>query len=128
MKLSDRIKQLAEFDIHYHSFPLDESDKGFFGDVVARFDDGEGVEYISLSNILNDKFVEKSIGLYRILVAEIGAERADEETKHGLLMAGRRVEVESHVLLDLSARMMYKFELPSRSYLDLFQTSKHGDK
>ena len=44
MKLTDRMKQLAEFGVSYEARPLNEDDKQFSGDIVARFDGGEGLD------------------------------------------------------------------------------------
>src|SRR3989338_1054976 len=125
MKISDRIRQLAEIGIRYKVKPLLDSDRQFSGDIVARFEEGEGVEYIPVRKGRRRPDVdypEKEEAMYRVLVAEIGSSRALESTRHGLMAPGQRVGFEIHLILDLETKMAYEFKLPSRSYLNTLKT------
>lgn len=121
MNISERIKQLATFRVSYETshFSPNEGEKEFQGDILARFDQGEGLEFaVPNEGAFSDtRFVDKDSGLYRTLVAEIGPEEARRKTEHGLLISGRAVIIEKHVILDFGTKMAYEFELPSRKYI-----------
>lgn len=120
MKLNDRIKQLAEYGVSYNSMPLEEIDKSFEGDIVARFDT-EGLEFIlpyKKDYTKTTAHVEENDGIYRVLEGEVGNERAKKTFDHGLLQTSAVIESETHVILDFQTNMQHIFEMPSRKYLN----------
>lgn len=125
MDIQSRMTQLACFGIAIEARPLREEERTFSGDIVARFSDGAGVEYLPFAEHNGRKQVKREIaqciekedGLFKILAEEIG-QRALQAFQHGILMSGAMIAVERHVVLDFAARMHYQFNLPARVYWD----------
>ena len=125
MKLTNRIKQLMKFGLSLESQRLTEKDKEFEGDFVARFDEGEGLEYIVPQKgqfPMVTEVMKKEDGFYRLLVDEIGEIEAEKTFDHGISYTGTIIESERHVILDFVTGIKYKFEMPSRSYINPIQT------
>ena len=124
MKLTKRIKQLTKFGLSIESQRLTEKDKEIEGDFVARFDEGEGLEYVVPQRGQFPRVTEvmkREDRFYRLLVAEIGEIEAEKTFDRGILHAGAMIESEQHIILDFTAGIKYKFEMPSRSYLKPIQ-------
>ncbi len=126
MKLSERITQLAKLGVRYSSFSKFNDREShdvypFEGEfLIARFDDGEGVELINSGNICMP--AKEDDFLYVVLKAEIGEDnelwKQIQFDSVGRAPPGSvAIRSEGHSIFDMKTGIRYDFMLPSRAYL-----------
>jgi len=109
MKIAQRLNQLGKFGVRLNTFPLREDERKFNSSWVMRFEDGEGLEYITGES--HDIFAGNYIS--NILCAELGSEKVRK-----IELGYQNWPLEGHVILDLNQNIKYTFFLPSRSLLN----------
>ncbi len=115
MKLNERITQLAELGINVNTHKVEGQPKG---NIVARFENGEGIEVISEARKRVDFRKKCNDPIYKTLVSEFGQKRANELSDECKLPGGySSLEAEEHIIFDHQSGLQYQFLLPSRVYL-----------
>lgn len=130
MRISDRINQLAKYNITYTISSLKRTGDQFLGDIVAKFDN-EGLEFIFPKDDEDDGFLhyllegdikrikaEEERSYNQILIDEIGEIKAKKIIKN-LADWNKIMVLERHVILDFKMNKQYDFCMPSREYLKL---------
>jgi hypothetical protein len=130
MKVSDRIKQLANYQIPFTISDI--PDNVITNDIIAIFENGEGIEYVA-KNIINTPFKfnpKDGDPNYRLILDEFGTDKVEivsDSSKKHFPKDYPMLITEEHCILDFRNKKQYAFALPGRRYLTQYNSSSERE-